>query len=172
VIERRRAIALLPPVAREGAWLRIVPQPANASDHRQERGELRRATAEVKIALEEAAAAAAEAAQRAMDVAVELDEALARLESLRVAPREVGSAAQASPAVDGLTPREREVLALVAAGRSNKAIAAALFVSTNTVKTHVASLLHKLRVQTRVQLAAIAAREGMSQDSTSAPASS
>jgi DNA-binding CsgD family transcriptional regulator len=51
------------------------------------------------------------------------------------------------------------VLALVAEGRSNKAIAEALYVSPNTVKTHVASLLHKLGAQTRVQLAAIAARQ-------------
>ena len=165
-------MALVPHVPREATWLRIMPQPvprpANASDLRRERGELRRATAEVKIALEEAAAAAAEAAQRAMNIAVELDKALARLESPRLASIETQSASDASPAVEALTPREREVLALVATGRSNKAIAAALFVSTNTVKTHVASLLHKLRVQTRVQLAAIAAREGVSQDSASA----
>ena len=165
-------MALMPPVTREGRWLRIVPQPASASHQRRARGELRRATAEVKIALEEAVAAAAEAAQRAMDVAVELDEALARLESSRLAAPAARSASETSPVVDALTPRELEVLALVAAGRSNKAIAAALFVSTNTVKTHVASLLHKLRVQTRVQLAAIATREGVSQDRVSATASS
>jgi len=57
-----------------------------------------------------------------------------------------------------LSPREREVLALVAEGRSNKAIAAALFVSPNTVKSHVAALLTKLEVETRVQLAALAVR--------------
>ena len=51
------------------------------------------------------------------------------------------------------------VLALVAEGRSNKAIAEALFVSPNTVKTHVASLLNKLHAESRVQLAAIAARQ-------------
>ncbi len=62
------------------------------------------------------------------------------------------------PELDVLTPREREVLALVAEGRSNKAIAEALFVSPNTIKTHVASLLHKLHADTRVQLAALAAR--------------
>ena len=60
-----------------------------------------------------------------------------------------------------LSPREREVLALLAEGRSNKAIAAALFVSPNTVKTHVASLLTKLGADNRAQLAIIAAQRGL-----------
>ena len=50
---------------------------------------------------------------------------------------------------------------LVAEGRSNKAIAAALFVSPNTVKTHVASLLTKLGADNRAQLAIIAAQRGL-----------
>jgi DNA-binding NarL/FixJ family response regulator len=58
-----------------------------------------------------------------------------------------------------LSPRERDVLALVAQGQTNKAIAEALFVSPNTVKTHVASLLTKLDVDTRAQLAVIATRQ-------------
>ena len=52
------------------------------------------------------------------------------------------------------------MLALVAAGQTNKAIASALYVSPNTVKTHVTSLLHKLQAERRVQLAAIAAQCG------------
>jgi DNA-binding NarL/FixJ family response regulator len=60
-----------------------------------------------------------------------------------------------------LSPREREVLALVAQGRTNKAIAEALFVSPNTVKTHVTSLLTKLDVDTRAQLAVIATQQAM-----------
>ena len=43
-------------------------------------------------------------------------------------------------------------------GRSNKSIAETLFVSPNTIKTHVASLLHKLHADSRAQLAAIAVR--------------
>lgn len=62
---------------------------------------------------------------------------------------------------DRLSPREREVLALVAQGRTNKAIAEALFVSPNTVKTHVTSLLTKLDVDTRAQLAVIATQQAM-----------
>ena len=65
------------------------------------------------------------------------------------------------PALDGLanlSPREKEVLALVAAGHTNKTIADALYVSPNTIKTHVSSLLTKLHAGTRVQLAVIASQ--------------
>ena len=60
-----------------------------------------------------------------------------------------------------LSPREREVLALVAEGRTNKEIADALDVSSNTVKTHVTALLTKLRADSRVQLATMATRQDM-----------
>ena len=58
----------------------------------------------------------------------------------------------------GITLREQEVLALLAAGKSNKEIAQKLGVSPNTVKTHVASLFEKLRVARRAQ-AILMARE-------------
>jgi DNA-binding CsgD family transcriptional regulator len=57
-----------------------------------------------------------------------------------------------------LSRREQEVLALVAAGYTNKAIARDLIVAPSTVKTHITSLLAKLGVANRVQLAAIATR--------------
>jgi DNA-binding CsgD family transcriptional regulator/tetratricopeptide (TPR) repeat protein len=61
----------------------------------------------------------------------------------------------------GLTPREAEVLALVAAGRSNRQIAQALFISPKTVSVHVSNLLAKLGVAGRVEAAAIAHRLGL-----------
>jgi NarL family two-component system response regulator LiaR len=60
-----------------------------------------------------------------------------------------------------LTPREREVLALVARGRANKAIAFELGVAEKTVKTHVGNILGKLGLSDRTQAALYAVREGM-----------
>jgi DNA-binding NarL/FixJ family response regulator len=59
-----------------------------------------------------------------------------------------------------LTPREREVLALVAGGTSNKGIARQLQVSPNTVKFHVAAILDKLDASTRAEAVAEALRRG------------
>jgi len=50
-----------------------------------------------------------------------------------------------------VTAREREILELLASGRSNKALARTLGISPNTVKTHLARLYEKLEVQNRVQ---------------------
>jgi DNA-binding NarL/FixJ family response regulator len=60
-----------------------------------------------------------------------------------------------------LTPREREVLTLLAAGASNKAIAGALGLSVHTVKFHVASLIEKLGAGGRLEAVAIAIRTGL-----------
>jgi DNA-binding NarL/FixJ family response regulator len=60
-----------------------------------------------------------------------------------------------------LTPREREVLALLAEGASNKAIARALAVSVHTAKFHVASLTEKLGASSRLEAIAIAIRAGL-----------
>jgi DNA-binding NarL/FixJ family response regulator len=69
--------------------------------------------------------------------------------------------APATAALDNLTDREREVLELVAEGKSNAEIAAALFVSHATVKTHVSRLLMKLDARDRAQLVVIAYETGV-----------
>ncbi len=58
----------------------------------------------------------------------------------------------------GLTPRELDVLALVADGRSNRQVAEELFISTKTASTHVSNILAKLGVTSRVQAATAAHR--------------
>lgn len=62
---------------------------------------------------------------------------------------------------DDLTPRERDVLRLLALGRSNKDIAAALVIGEETVKSHVARLLGKLGVQNRAQAIVQALKRGL-----------
>lgn len=68
--------------------------------------------------------------------------------------RQPASPAERPPAVlpDEVTAREREVLALIAAGLTNSEIAAELFITVGTAKTHVAHLLAKLGARDRVQL--------------------
>jgi NarL family two-component system response regulator LiaR len=70
---------------------------------------------------------------------------------------------QRSPVSDHerLTRREREVLELIAGGRSNKRIAAELGISEKTVKNHVGHLLEKLGVADRTQAALLAVRQGL-----------
>ncbi len=60
-----------------------------------------------------------------------------------------------------LSPRELEVLQLMVEGKSNPEIAAILFISPNTVKTHVRGIMNKLSVDDRVQAAVVALRSGL-----------
>jgi DNA-binding NarL/FixJ family response regulator len=60
-----------------------------------------------------------------------------------------------------LTPREREILVLVAQGRSNRDIAKALVISERTARTHVSNVLNKLALASRTQAALWAVREGL-----------
>lgn len=84
----------------------------------------------------------------------------------RIAPRmaarmlrafAAGDRTQLDPLLD-LTVREREVLGLLAEGMSNREMAASLFVSEATIKTHVRHILEKLRLRNRTEAAAYAAR--------------
>lgn len=60
-----------------------------------------------------------------------------------------------------LSEREREILALIAQGASNRQIAQQLYLSENTVRTHLAHILEKLGLENRVQAAAYALRHGL-----------
>jgi len=83
---------------------------------------------------------------------------------LLLAPEAAGSLVRLAGAwnavtgLDALTSREREVLAEIAKGRSNREIARALGVAEKTVKAHVSSVLAKLGVQDRTQAALLAVR--------------
>jgi DNA-binding CsgD family transcriptional regulator len=77
-------------------------------------------------------------------------------------PAAPAAPAAPSPAQQlGLTERELEVLAYVAAGRSNREIAGALFISAKTASVHVSNILRKLGVTSRVQAATMAHRLGL-----------
>lgn len=88
-------------------------------------------------------------------------DAVATRTRLRVEPEPVRAVEGADAARLGLTSREAEVLALVAAGRTNRQIGAELFVSEKTVSVHVSNILRKLGVTSRVEAAAVAQRLGM-----------
>ncbi|MBI1802024.1 MAG: response regulator transcription factor [Chloroflexi bacterium] len=69
--------------------------------------------------------------------------------------------AQGAAARDPLTPREREVLKLIAAGKTNREIAEALVLSLNTVQTHRLHLMEKLNLHNRTELIKYAIRRGL-----------
>ncbi|MFC4585777.1 response regulator [Sphaerisporangium corydalis] len=65
------------------------------------------------------------------------------------------------PSLDALTARERDIVAWVATGRSNDEIAAELFISPATVRTHVGRAMLKLRARDRAQLVVFAVQAGL-----------
>jgi DNA-binding NarL/FixJ family response regulator len=105
-------------------------------------------------------AVAAGHAQLDPSVQARLLEALGRSQQLSAA----GAATDAAPAQppDDLTPREVEVLTQIAAGLSNTEIAATLFVSEATIKTHVNHIFAKTGLRDRAQLVGYAFKHGLS----------
>jgi DNA-binding CsgD family transcriptional regulator len=63
--------------------------------------------------------------------------------------------------IEGLSPREREVLALVASGDTNKEIGSALGISPRTVESHRESLVKKLKIRTVAELTRFAVETGL-----------
>jgi DNA-binding NarL/FixJ family response regulator len=83
---------------------------------------------------------------------------LARLARIAIIHTSTADGSQQTRQLPGLTPRERQVLRLVAAGHTNGQIAKELFISVKTVSAHVSSILSKLHVSSRVQAATAAYR--------------
>jgi DNA-binding NarL/FixJ family response regulator len=73
---------------------------------------------------------------------------------------------RATTSIASLTPRERDVLALVASGARNREIAATLSISENTVNFHVRNILAKLQLRNRVEAATFASRLGVTTQDT------
>jgi non-specific serine/threonine protein kinase len=121
--------------------------------------------ADLSNAMGENQLAATWAEGRAMTLAQAIEYALALptlTESTAVQDDPHVSQQAMRPHLDRLTPREREVVVLIAQGRSNRAIAEALVISEKTAERHVANILSKLDVHSRTQIAAWAAEKGAS----------
>ena len=90
-----------------------------------------------------------------MNAQIEAGRTLSRAEALAFALEEAaGSVGQAAVADQLLSQRELEVVALVAAGHANRAIAERLFLSPRTVEKHVEHVMDKLGVGSRAEIAA------------------
>ena len=97
------------------------------------------------------------------DTPASVQSAAARADAVVVleAPPLPSAAVDDDPSIETLTPRERDVLELLAEGLSNKAIAARLQISDQTVKFHVASISGKLGASNRTEAVRRALRRGI-----------
>ncbi len=127
----------------------------HAPQHPVERPAFERSLASARASLRESVYTAAWKAGSVLTLDDATNEALDYAPSIHVAgPRQPEDA-------HGLSPREHEVLRLLAEGRTNREIADALFISPRTVTTHVTNILGKLNVPSRAAAAAVAIREGL-----------
>jgi DNA-binding NarL/FixJ family response regulator len=117
-----------------------------------------------------AASVASEALRSARELGsdwlvAELESLAARARLRLLGPAEPGGAPAAPAAVEdepfGLTPRERQVLALVAHGATNREIGLELHMAEKTASVHVSRILAKLDVRSRTEAAAVAVRQGL-----------
>jgi DNA-binding CsgD family transcriptional regulator len=146
------AARLLGAAAALGAALGYVPPP-------RERRRDERAVATARADLGEQGYTAAQAAGAGLPFDVARAEAAAVLAVLAERPESTESCVSAPPG--GLSPREVEVLRLVASGRSNREIADALFISVPTVKRHLTTILAKLELPSRAAAVAYAHTRGL-----------
>jgi DNA-binding CsgD family transcriptional regulator len=147
------------------AW-EAVERPYPAAIMRWRAGELQVATGDreaATIALDRAHAVAAKLGAGWLRGEIEGLAARARLTLAAGAAAHPEPAAAAAPDEDpfGLTPRERQVLALVAEGRTNREIGETLFMAEKTASVHVSRILAKLDVRSRTEAAAVAHRLGL-----------
>jgi DNA-binding NarL/FixJ family response regulator len=133
--------------------------------HVYEQARSRWRLAEALLATDDRGAAAAEA-RSAHEVAIRLGaeplrtavEALARRGRLDLG---IGGAARSADPDTVLTPREVEVLALLAQGRTNRQVGSTLFISEKTASVHVSNILAKFGAASRAEAVAIAAARGL-----------
>jgi LuxR family transcriptional regulator, maltose regulon positive regulatory protein len=150
--------------ARAGAA--AAPDPAEACRHLEDaadrfsRAGLLLEAAEARSARAEALAACGQA-DEARAEAVNAARTCAALGAAAEKPRGEFSSCASPDAPDSLTPRQRDVLARIAAGRTNREIAAELSLSEKTVDRHLSNILLRLGVPSRAAAAAKACRQGL-----------
>jgi DNA-binding CsgD family transcriptional regulator len=140
-------------------WEKAVAAFAYGDVYERARCRLRLAEALLGAGRRAEAAAEAEAVRRDAEQlgAVPLRE---RVDAL-VRRGRLADAPAAGERASALTPRERDVLKLLALGRSNRQIGAELFISAKTASVHVSNILAKLDAASRTEAAAIAHRDGL-----------